>query len=151
MVLGVLEGCAGALPAGSPRPNRNSTIDLGTDPAGGAVRFSEIVNPATSPLSTCSSTGTTLWGRTDRADRDPSYVTANFAGNLGQTSFYGGIDNGCFLGTGYQPSGSGSSKNQAILVPERGAWVEAGELLAGAARMGKRRRCIMPASRGVLP
>jgi autotransporter-associated beta strand protein len=134
--------------AGSLTLNQNSIIDLGTDPAGVVLRFSEIVNLATYSLSIYNWTGTTLWGGTDRNNTDQFYVTADITSNLGQISFYSGIDNSSFLGTGYQLSGSGFYNNQVIPVPEPETYATALLLLIGAGCWTVRRhraRKAMPA------
>jgi autotransporter-associated beta strand protein len=126
--------------AGSLTLNQDSIIDLGTDPAGVVLRFSEIVNLATYSLSIYNWTGTTLWGGTDRNNTDQFYVTADITSNLGQISFYSGIDNSSFLGTGYQLSGSGFYNNQVIPVPEPGTWATGILLIFGSGFLHLRRR-----------
>jgi hypothetical protein len=117
--------------AGSLTLNQNSIINLGSDPGGVIIRFSDIVNLGTYTLSIYNWTGDTLWSGTDRDNTDQFYVTADISSNLGQISFYSGLDNNSFLGTGFQLSGSGFYNNQVIPVPEPETYATALLLLLG--------------------
>jgi hypothetical protein len=141
--------------AGSLTLNQNSIINLGSDPGGVVIRFSDIVNLGTYTLSIYNWTGETLWSGTDRDNTDQFYVTADISSNLGQISFYSGLDNNSFLGTGFQLSGSGFYNNQVIPVPEPETYATALLLLLGASLYFRRqknppapcRACVSPIRR----
>jgi autotransporter-associated beta strand protein len=115
--------------AGSLTLNQNSIIDLGTGSV--VIHFSDIVWGASTTLGIYNWTGTTLWGGGDGNNTDQFYIDSSLdAGELNRISFYSGLDNSSFVGTGYQLSG-GSFNNEIIPVPEPETYATALLLLLG--------------------
>jgi autotransporter-associated beta strand protein len=121
---GTYNGTAGTLTL-----NQNSIIDLGEGSV--VIRFSDIVWGGSTTLGIYNWTGTTLWGGGDGNNTDQFYIDSSLdAGELNRISFYSGLDNSSFVGTGYQLSG-GSFNNEVIPVPEPETYATALLLLLG--------------------
>jgi autotransporter-associated beta strand protein len=117
----------------------NAIFDLGADPDGVKIHFSNVtLNGHT--LSIYNWTGTTLWGGGDGNNTDQIYA-GNFldAGDLARVSFYSGLTASSFIGNGYQIT-SGSFINELGPVPEPSTWIAMAALALTGGTMAMRRR-----------
>jgi autotransporter-associated beta strand protein len=109
--------------------NQDSIIDLGTGDV--TIRFTSIVGLETHSLSIYNWTGNSLWAGGDGNNTDQFYINSTLSqGNLDNISFYSGLDNSSFVGTGFQIIG-GSFNQQIIPVPEPETYATALLLLLG--------------------
>jgi len=117
----------------------NAIFDLGADPDGVKIHFSNVtLNGHT--LSIYNWTGTTLWGGGDGNNTDQIYA-GNFldAGDLARVSFYSGLASSSFIGNGYQIT-SGSFINELGPVPEPSTWIAMAALAFGGGLLSLSRR-----------
>jgi hypothetical protein len=118
--------------------NANSIFDLGADPTGVKIHFSNVtLNGYT--LSIYNWTGTTLWGGGDGNNTDQIYAGNTLdTSDLAHISFYSGLDASSFVGNGYQITG-GDFANELGPVPEPSTWVAMAALTVTGAFLKRRR------------